>query len=115
MKFRFFPIVCSLMLGGCQTVPEKPVPSLLQSEHPAISRAADELMVVRENKVEWLVFSSHFNRKASLSELLSVAREKMRQGEQAAAIRLAERVTRLSRLALEQANQGTHRLSTEPH
>ena len=103
------------MLGGCQTTPEKPATSSLQSEHPAISRAADELMAVQESKVEWLVFSSHFNRKTSLSELLSIAREKMRQGEQDEAIRLAERVTRLSRLALEQAIQGTHRLSTEPH
>jgi hypothetical protein len=107
-------LVLGLLLTGCASSPGPKLSTDQQSaltesaatENPAIQEAEDDLQHARIQRAEWMVIESAIStHPVSLGEILDLAREKQRNGDQNGATLLAQKVSRFARLGIDQALQ----------
>jgi hypothetical protein len=105
-SIRFTGLLLSLLLTACASRPELPVeqPPPPITENPAIVTARADLSAARAAEAEWMVLEPGVDKlPVTLGALLDEAEAADESGDSLRATELAEKVSRLARLALEQA------------
>ena len=116
---RIFILFLCFLCAGCQLTLPKQINTLPDSEpaseNPALTKASEDLSAVNVLGAQWQIRDQASNNQpVKLSELLKIAQNLQESGEIEEATRLAEKISRISILAIEQALQNQNNFPVYP-